>query len=76
MTGWDRTPFFATQGYGPLAHLRADVAAQALSHKAILGTAYELATGHRFAPGDFEGGKARAVAVRQKLGFTVEGRSG
>ena len=31
--------------------------------KAILGTAYEIATGLRLAPGDFEGGKSGAVKV-------------
>lgn len=41
-------------------------------HKAILGTAYELATGQRLAAGDFEGGKAGAVRVLGKLGFTVQ----
>jgi hypothetical protein len=39
--------------------------------KAILGTAYEFATGQRLASGDFEGGKAGAVRVLGKLGFTV-----
>ena len=45
------------------------------AHKAILGTAYELATGHRLDPGDFEGGKAGAVAVLQALDFVVEVKS-
>jgi hypothetical protein len=40
--------------------------------KAILGTAYEFATGQRLASGDFEGGKTGAVAVLGKLGFTVQ----
>jgi hypothetical protein len=40
--------------------------------KAILGTAYELATGQRLASGDFEGGKTGAVKVLGKLGFTVQ----
>ena len=40
--------------------------------KAILGTAYEFATGQRLASGDFEGGKTGAVKVLGKLGFTVE----
>ena len=40
--------------------------------KAILGTAYEFATGHRLASGDFEGGKTGAVKVLGKLGFTVQ----
>jgi hypothetical protein len=39
--------------------------------KAILGTAYEFATGHRLSPGDFEGGKSGAVKVLEALGFTV-----
>ena len=42
--------------------------------KAILGTAYELATGERLSSGDFEGGKTGAVAVLRKLGFDVQAR--
>jgi hypothetical protein len=45
---------------------------QATPHKAILGTAYELATGQRLNPGDFEGGKGGAVTVLRNLGFEVE----
>jgi hypothetical protein len=41
-------------------------------HKAILGTAYEFATGERLASGDFEGGKAGAVRVLGKMGFNVQ----
>jgi len=40
--------------------------------KAILGTAYEFATGQRLASGDFEGGKTGAVKVLGKLGFTIQ----
>ena len=40
--------------------------------KAILGTAYEFATGKRLASGDFEGGKTGAVRVLGQLGFTVK----
>ena len=40
--------------------------------KAILGTAYEFATGQRLASGDFEGGKTGAVKVLGKLGFPVQ----
>jgi hypothetical protein len=39
-----------------------------------LGTAYELATGQRLASSDFEGGKAGAVTVLGKLGFSIEAR--
>jgi hypothetical protein len=42
--------------------------------KAILGTAYEFATGQRLASGDFEGGKSGAVTVLGNLGFTVQAR--
>ncbi|NDU72122.1 hypothetical protein GWI34_05710 [Actinomadura sp. DSM 109109] len=40
--------------------------------KAILGVAYELATGRRLGSGDFEGGKSGAVRVLGRLGFTVQ----
>ncbi len=41
-------------------------------HKAILGTAYEFATGRRLGSADFEGGKSGAVEVLRELGFTVQ----
>jgi hypothetical protein len=40
--------------------------------KAILGTAYEFATGQRLASGDFEGGKTGAVKVLGEMGFTIQ----
>jgi hypothetical protein len=40
--------------------------------KAILGTAYEFATGQRLESGDFEGGKSGAVKVLGRPGFTVQ----
>lgn len=43
--------------------------------KAILGTAYEFATGHRLGSADFEGGKSGAVRVLGKLGFDVQPKS-
>ena len=67
--------FFATHGYGPSHNYELEWQHRRYPHKAILGTAYELGTGQRLAPRDFEGGKAGAVAVLQKLGFTVDERS-
>jgi hypothetical protein len=40
--------------------------------KAVLGAAYEFATGQRLGSGDFEGGKPGAVKVLRKLGFGIE----
>ena len=64
--------FFSQHGYGPSRSYELIWNNRHYPHKAILGTAYELATGHRLAPGDFEGGKAGAVRVLGKLGFTVQ----
>jgi hypothetical protein len=64
--------FFAAHGYGPSRTYELVWDKHAYPHKAILGTAYEFATGQRLASGDFEGGKSGAVAVLGKLGFTVQ----
>jgi hypothetical protein len=64
--------FFSQHGYGPSRSYELIWNKRHYPHKAILGTAYELATGQRLAPGDFEGGKAGAVRVLGKLGFTVQ----
>ncbi len=66
--------FFAAHGYGPSRSYELVWEGRRYPHKAVLGTAYELATGQALDPGDFEGGKAGAVAVLQKLGFTVEAK--
>ena len=63
--------FFAEHGFGPSRSYELVWDKRAYPHKAMLGTAYELATGERLAPGDFEGGKAGAVTVLRNLGFTV-----
>jgi hypothetical protein len=67
--------FFAVHGYGASRSFELVWKGKRYPHKALLGTAYELATGQRLDPGDFEGGKAGAVAVLQKLGFDVEART-
>ena len=66
--------FFAAHGFGPTTTYDLLWDERRYPPKAILGTAYELATGQRLASGDFEGGKAGAVKVLGKLGFTVQPR--
>jgi len=64
--------FFSAHGYGPSRTYELIADGRHYPHKAVLGTAYEFATGERLASGDFEGGKAGAVHVLGKLGFTVQ----
>jgi hypothetical protein len=63
---------FAAHRYGPSRSYELVWEERRYPHKAILGTAYELATGKRLASAEFEGGKSGAVAVLRTLGFTVE----
>jgi hypothetical protein len=63
--------FFSKHGYGESRSYELVWERRHYPHKAILGTAYELATGHRLASGDFEGGKVGAVSVLTDLGFNV-----
>ena len=64
--------FFSEHGFGESRSYELIWEKRHYPHKAILGTAYELATGERLAAGDFEGGKAGAVKVLGKLGFDVQ----
>jgi hypothetical protein len=66
--------FFSEHGFGPTTTYDLDWNERLYPPKAILGTAYELATGQRLASTDFEGGKSGAVKVLGKLGFTVRPR--
>lgn len=66
--------FFATHGFAPTTTYDLVWEERRYPPKAILGTAYEFATGQRLASGDFEGGKPGAVRVLGSLGFTVEAR--
>jgi hypothetical protein len=66
--------FFAKHGFGASRTYELVWDRKHYPHKAILGTAYELASGKRLAPGDFEGGKSGAVAVLTKLGFNVKAK--
>jgi hypothetical protein len=63
--------FFSAHGFAPTTTYELVWEGRRYPPKAILGTAYEFATGQRLASGDFEGGKSGAVRVLGKLGFTV-----
>jgi hypothetical protein len=74
ITEYDRLgqkQFFAEHGFAPATTYELVWERRTYPPKAILGTAYEFATGRRLASGEFEGGKAGAVKVLEKLGFTV-----
>jgi hypothetical protein len=66
--------FFSEHGFAPATTYELVWDERRYPPKAILGTAYEFATGQRLASGDFEGGKTGAVKVLGKLGFTVHPR--
>ena len=66
--------FFAQHGFAPTTTYDLIWEERRYPPKAILGTAYELATGDRLASGDFEGGKSGAVTVLGNLGFDVQAR--
>jgi hypothetical protein len=67
--------FFSEHGFAPTTTYELIWEERRYPPKAILGTAYKLATGSRLASGDFEGGKTGAVKILGKLGFTVRSRS-
>jgi hypothetical protein len=64
--------FFAEHGFAPTTTYELIRKGHRYPPKAILGTAYEFATGQRLASGDFEGGRTGAVKVLGQLGFTVQ----
>jgi len=63
--------FFAKRGYAPTTTYDLVHGGRVYPPKAILGAAYEIATGTRLASTDFEGGKSGAVKVLTELGFSV-----
>jgi hypothetical protein len=67
--------FFSTHGFAPTTTYELVWNKRRYPPKAILGAAYEVATGHQLASSDFEGGKTGAVKVLGKLGFTVRKKS-
>jgi hypothetical protein len=64
--------FFSKHGFAPTTTYELIWEKRRYPPKAILGTAYEFATGKQLGSGDFEGGKTGAVTVLGKLGFTVK----
>jgi hypothetical protein len=63
--------FYARHGFAPATTYEMVVDGRKYPPKAVLGTAFELATGTRLASGDFEGGRSGAVRVLQNLGFDI-----
>ena len=66
--------FFSKHGFAPTTTYDLVWEERPYPPKAILGTAYEFATGKRLASGDFEGGRTGAVKVLRNLGFTIRPR--
>jgi hypothetical protein len=66
--------FFQEHGYAPATPYELVDSGNPYPPKAILGTAYEFATGQRLASPDFEGGKSGAVRVLTALGYDMTHR--
>jgi hypothetical protein len=68
--GADR--FYSEHGFAPTTTYELVWDERRYPPKAILGTAYEFATGQRLGSSDFEGGKSGAVRVLENLGFRIQ----
>ena len=66
--------FFSEHGFAPTTTYELAWEGRHYPPKAILGTAYEFATGKRLDSSDFEGGKTGAVRLLGQLGFTVQAK--
>ncbi|GAB3613695.1 hypothetical protein [Humibacter ginsengisoli] len=66
--------FFAVHGFAPTTTYDLVYEGRVYPPKAVLGTAYEFATGERLASADFEGGRSGAVRMLRNLGFDVRTR--
>jgi hypothetical protein len=63
--------FFSEHGFAPATTYELVWEERSYPPKAILGTAYEFATGKRLASGDFAGGRTDAFRMLGQLGFTT-----
>ncbi len=64
--------FFTKHGFAPTTTYELVEDGRRYPPKAVLGAAYEFATGQRLRSGDFEGGKTGAVRVLGELGFRIQ----
>jgi len=64
--------FFSAHGFAPTTTYELVWEERRYPPKAILGTAYEFATGRRLASSGFEGGRTGAVRILEQLGFIVK----
>jgi hypothetical protein len=64
--------FYSEHGFAPTTTYELVWDERRYPPKAILGTAYEFATGQRLGSSDFEGGKTGAVRVLGNLGFSIQ----
>jgi hypothetical protein len=64
--------FFSEHGFAPTTTYELVLEKRRYPPKAVLGAAYEFATGQRLGAADFEGGKTGAVKALGKLGFTIQ----
>jgi hypothetical protein len=64
--------FFSQHGFGPTTTYDLVLNKRRYPPKAVLGAAYEFATGKRLDSADFEGGKSGAVKVLENLGFNIK----
>jgi hypothetical protein len=63
--------FFSKHGFAPTTTYELVLDKRRYPPKAVLGAAYEFATGQQLRS-DFEGGKTGAVRVLGKVGFRIE----
>lgn len=68
------TEFFTRHGFAPTTTYDLFIDDKPYPPKAILGAAFEFATGERLASTDFEGGRSGAVTILTGLGFDVRPR--